>query len=144
MGPLLMKSHLPYIAAVLCSLSVAGILTAQKPAEAPAASQQPARIGDQSFTMLIHFKVKAGKEDAFIAFCRDCIAKTRKETGCFLYHLNQDTKDATKFVLIECWGDKASHEAHMQQAYTKDLLAGFKDYLEPGTSMDNLKPVAEP
>jgi quinol monooxygenase YgiN len=110
-------------------------------------SQEPAgepKIGTESLSMLIHFKVKAGKEQAFIDFCRPCIAKTRKEAGCFLYHLQQDPMESTRFILIECWSDKAAHTAHMEYQYTKDLLAGFKDYLEPGTKLENLKPVGEP
>jgi quinol monooxygenase YgiN len=134
-----------------CALSLSltlicsSVLAEDKPAAASAAPAASAAIGDTAFTMIIHMTAQPDKGDALIEFFRDCVAKTRKEPGCFLYHFNRDNKDPNHFILIETWADKASHEAHMQQKHTKDLLAGVKNYVVDGSvKADNYKPVSEP
>lgn len=85
---------------------------------------QAAKI-DGPFTLVVHLKVKKGKEKAMLDAARPCVEATLKEKGCLAYELNQDLEDPTKFVFYERWRSPAALEEHFAAAHTKKLLGAI-------------------
>ncbi len=73
--------------------------------------------------MVIHFRAKAGKEDAFKALFTSLLAPTRLEAGCMQYDLLQDTADPTRFCVIERWENPETLQAHIAGAELQATLA---------------------
>lgn len=78
------------------------------------------------FALIIQFKVKAGKEQAFEAAFEPCIRETRKEPGSTAYYLNRDSEDPDVYVMYEQWKNIAAATDHVKQPYFLDLAQALE------------------
>ena len=75
------------------------------------------------------FKAKPGKEEALKKFLTKLIEPTRKESGCLLYTLHQNTNDPSDFVFIEEWEDHAAIDRHMETPHIQAALPHVGEYV---------------
>lgn len=81
-------------------------------------------------TTLVIFKVKQGKIEDFKKVAAQLISRSRRQTGCLLYHFQQSTDYANVFSLFMLWKDVASFNRHVasphiqefETKYAKELL----------------------
>ena len=66
-------------------------------------------------------KVRAGLESL--------MAPTRREHGCIVYDLMQNTEDPTDFTFYEEWTDVAALHAHSQSAHIASTFAELDGHL---------------
>ena len=59
-------------------------------------------------------KVEADKLDTVLNLYEELVHATRREEGCIVYELFQDTEDASVLTMVEEWEDKASLDKHMK------------------------------
>jgi quinol monooxygenase YgiN len=57
----------------------------------------------------------------------DLIDPTRKEKGCRIYELLQNTTDPTDFTFVEEWDTDASLDAHLSAEHIQEALAKFPE-----------------
>jgi quinol monooxygenase YgiN len=84
---------------------------------------------DGPFTLIVNVQVKKGEQKKFLAAAKPCIEATRKEKGCVLYELQQDSEDATKFVFVEKWKSVKALESHFGEDHVKKLLTVLADVI---------------
>ena len=76
--------------------------------------------------------VKAKPEQK--AFVKEEIMKlipiTRNEKGCIHYHLYQDNKDDSRFILEENWASYEEWQAHMHNDHMENYSKVTKDAVE--------------
>lgn len=74
-------------------------------------------------------QLKPENKDAYVAGARDCIAATRKETGCIFYDGHISVSDPNQFVFVERWESRDALNAHARSDHMKvwrKLSADFK------------------
>ena len=62
--------------------------------------------------LIVNFKVKEDKKDAFMDVIGRLIEGSQNEAGNIEYDLFADMGDANKFVLLEKWKDQAALDFH--------------------------------
>ena len=66
------------------------------------------------------------KDEALIQITKDSLLllsqETLKEPGCALFSVHQDTNMPTRFLLWECFYDKAAFENHFKAPHTINYL----------------------
>ncbi len=74
-------------------------------------------------------KIQDGKQAGFEALMKDLTAQVRaKEASCKLYQLHK-TDDATVYVMLEQYTDKAAFDAHMVTPHFKELGGKLGQFL---------------
>lgn len=74
-------------------------------------------------------KVQDGKQAGFEALMKDLTAQVRaNEAGCKLYQLHK-TDDATTYVMLEQYVDKAAFDAHRVTPHFKELGGKLGQFL---------------
>lgn len=74
-------------------------------------------------------KIQDGKQAGFEALMKELTAKVRaNEPGCKLYQLHK-TDDATVYVMLEQYVDKAAFDAHMVTPHFKELGGKLGQFL---------------
>lgn len=63
--------------------------------------------------------IKPGSLDALRGPAADCIAETRKESGCISYELFASVTDPEKLVFVEQWESRDALTAHSRQPHLK-------------------------
>lgn len=62
-------------------------------------------------------------------------ATSRQDQGCLSYAFYRDVEDATLFVSVETWEDRASLDAHMGAAHTEEALGALADLVAAAPSI---------
>ena len=86
--------------------------------------------------VLVHVRVKAGAEQAFLAATRANAAESRKEPGIAQFDVLQQADDPARFVLIEAYRTPdapAAHKATAHYATWRDTVADLM--AEPRSSV---------
>ncbi|MGK2915410.1 MAG: putative quinol monooxygenase [Porticoccaceae bacterium] len=74
-------------------------------------------------------KIQDGKQAGFEALMKELTAAVRaKEANCKLYQLHK-TDDATVYVMLEQYTDKAAFDAHMVTPHFKELGGKLGQFL---------------
>ncbi|MDR0825025.1 MAG: antibiotic biosynthesis monooxygenase [Prevotella sp.] len=55
---------------------------------------------------------------------------SQEEEGCNFYNLHQDTKDSTKFIMLEEWKSQAAIDFHNNTEHYKTFKEASKDKIE--------------
>ena len=114
---------------VTASLALLFVICAQ--AQAPAGSPPAAASGPPVTTMVVTFKVKPGKNEAFEKAFLDMQKSVKaNEPGNINYDFYHDSKDPQSYVIIERYKDAAAITAHGQSDHGKKLIAALGDMLD--------------
>ena len=70
---------------------------------------------------------KPGKDDAFVAAARTCVAASRAEPGVLHYELWRESDGERRFVFNELYVDDAAVQAHMASDHFKAFGAAARD-----------------
>jgi quinol monooxygenase YgiN len=110
----------------------AGGAPPQDEQENPIVALAKERLADPTkpFVLVVRFKAKEGKADAFEAAFKPVVAATLKEEGCLQYTLSRDLAQPGHFLLYEYWKDLETLRAHLKTPHLADLgkaLAEFGD-----------------
>ena len=62
--------------------------------------------------LVVNFKIKEGKKEAFLDVIGRVIAGSQKEEGNIEYDLFADMEQPNEFVLLEKWKDQAALDFH--------------------------------
>ena len=104
-------------------------LTFNHPAQAQA--QAPAATGP--VTVVVSFRIKAGKEAEAVALVTELTAKVKEnETGALAYVAHRDAADPMKITFIEIYKDQAAVAAHRSDPALQAALPKFGEIFEPG------------
>jgi quinol monooxygenase YgiN len=96
-----------------------------------AQAQTPAANGPPVTTMVVTFKVKPGKNEAFEKAFLDMQKSVKaNEPGNINYDFYHDSKDPQSYVIIERYKDAAAVTAHGQSDHGKKLIATLGDMLD--------------
>jgi quinol monooxygenase YgiN len=63
--------------------------------------------------------IKPETRAELIAAAQECMAATRKETGCLAYDLYESVSDASKLVFVERWESAECLEPHRTSDHMK-------------------------
>ena len=98
-----------------------------------AQAQAPAPAATGPVTVVVSFRIKAGKEADAIALVTDLTAKVKEnETGVIAYVAHRDTADPMKITFIEIYKDQAAVAAHRNDPALQAALPKFGEIFEPG------------
>lgn len=92
------------------------------------------------FTLLVKFKVQAGKGPAFEAAAAKHANESRKEKGNLAYELSRSAK-GTIYVIYERWENLAALEAHLKTTHFKNATATLDPLLDGDLEVYLLVPV---
>lgn len=96
-----------------------------RPAQAQAAASP--------VTVVVSFRIKAGKEEAAVALVTELTSKVKEnETGALAYVAHRDTADPLKITFIEIYKDQAAVAAHRSDPALQAALPKFGEIFEPG------------
>ncbi|KXS17306.1 hypothetical protein M427DRAFT_54607 [Gonapodya prolifera JEL478] len=84
---------------------------------------------------------KAGHEEMLIAALKDLVQVSNTQDGVLEYQLSQDTKNPTRFWMIESYRDKASLDAHMASDVFKNAGPLLGPLLDGEIKINVLTPV---
>jgi len=117
---------------VTASLALLFVICAQAQAQAPAGNPPTAAAsGPPVTTMVVTFKVKPGKNEAFEKAFVDMQKSVKaNEPGNINYDFYHDSKDPQSYVIIERYKDAAAITAHGQSDHGKKLIAALGDMLD--------------
>ncbi len=86
--------------------------------------------------VLVHVRVKAGSEEAFLTATRANAEASRKEPGIAQFDVFQQLDDPTRFVLIEAYRTPEAPAAHKATAHYTTWRDTVADLMaEPRTSV---------
>ena len=81
-------------------------------------------------TINVLLKVKAEKEQDYLAFLDDMVQKSRQDDGCLFYDHFRNVKHHNEYIIVENWADDESVEKHNQSTHLKTFLEKIPAYLE--------------
>jgi quinol monooxygenase YgiN len=128
------------LAAVLAALLGAPAF-AQKPDPIVADVKAKLKNPDKPFTMVVVFKVKPGKEKAFVEAVAAAKKKTRQEKGNLAYDLYQDAEHPEIYVNWEKWKNIDGLADHVKSDYIVKLLKTVGEMTEGGPQIKVIVPV---
>ena len=73
-------------------------------------------------TINVLLKVKAEKEQDYLAFLDDMVQKSRQDDGCLFYDHFRNVKHHNEYIIVENWADDESVEKHNQTTHLKTFL----------------------
>ena len=82
------------------------------------------------YKFLITIDCKPGTRETVLERAPAVQAATRAEPGCIGYDFYRCTDNPDRMVFVETWTDKAAHDAHMEEAHTKEWIAFHQPYDE--------------
>lgn len=82
------------------------------------------------YKFIITIDCKAGTRDEILALAPSVQATTRAEPGCIAYDFYSCTDNPDRLVFVECWVDRAAHDFHMGENYTKAFIAHHERFHE--------------
>lgn len=71
--------------------------------------------------------VLPGKDDAFVAAAKTCVAASRAEPGVLHYELWREAEGERRFVFNELYADDAAVQQHMASDHFKALGLAARD-----------------
>lgn len=77
-------------------------------------------------TIIIKEEFRSELMDVF----KSVVDATRKEPGCISYNLNQDVKDATKYVILEQWKDQSAIDSHNESTHFQAFAKAIQGKIE--------------
>jgi len=77
------------------------------------------------FALLVHLRFREGTQDAVSAAFARARPLSLADKGVLAYHLNQDPKDTSRFVVYERWASLADLEAHLRTPHVTTLREEF-------------------
>ena len=82
--------------------------------------------------VLVEYKVKHGKRDAFVNIVSEkgILKDTRGESGNMMYEYFYPPGDENKILLVEMWADKYALREHLEKKHAKLLSEIKKDFIE--------------
>ncbi len=80
------------------------------------------------YKFLITIELQPNTLDKILEVAPKAQAATRAEEGCLAYDFFTCTDDPNKLVFIECFTSKAAHDAHMEEAHTKEFIAFHEQF----------------
>jgi quinol monooxygenase YgiN len=83
-----------------------------------------------SLRVVARIPAKADKVEEVKALLEGLIEPTRKEAGCIVYELLQNTGEPTDFTFVEDWKSAADLEAHLKTPHLIHALSLFPDLLD--------------
>ncbi len=89
-------------------------------------------------TLIMHYTVKEGGEQAFLEAARRVVGNTREHDECIEFSVMQDVERPTEFVLFERWKDDAQLAAHATRLRALREAGG-----EQAATVPHLSPYAE-
>ena len=96
---------------------------------------------DVRVVALLH--ARPAQEGAVREAATACVAPTRAESGCDLYVLHRDSKDASLFVFVEHWTSQGALDRHMQTPHFKALTQALEGKLAEPMSVHILHPLGD-
>jgi len=80
-----------------------------------------------SFRVVARFKSKPKKVKEVRALLKALVGPTRKEPGCLVYELLQNTKDPAEFYFIEEWESEDAFNNHAKSDHIKAMGPKLND-----------------
>jgi quinol monooxygenase YgiN len=114
---------------------------AQKPNPIIADVKAKLKNPDKPFTMVVVFKVKPGKEKAFVELVAAAKKKTRQEKGNLAYDLYQSAEQPEIYVNWEKWKNIDGLADHVKADYIVKLLKAVAELTEGGPEIKVIVPV---
>lgn len=75
-------------------------------------------------------KVKPQAVKDIMPIFEKIVSGSQKEEGCIYYNLHQDTKDSTRFVMLEEWKSQDAIDFHNNTEHFKAFKEAAKDKIE--------------
>lgn len=85
--------------------------------------------------------VKEDKIEEFINFANELIIESRKEKGCKMYQLYQDTDNKNVLTFIEKWEDEEAIDIHNRSIHFKNILPKLNCIQEKDTEINLYKAI---
>ncbi|WP_423209691.1 putative quinol monooxygenase [Paracoccus yeei] len=80
------------------------------------------------YKFIITIDCQPGTRSQILARAPAAQAATRAEPGCLAYDFYTCTDDPERLVFVETWKDRAAHDFHMEQPYTKAFIAFHEQF----------------
>lgn len=81
-------------------------------------------------TINVLLSVRKEKQEEYLAFVSDLVAKSQQDEGCLFYaHFNQVGKD-NHYAIIENWKDQESVDLHNATPHLQQFANEISNYLE--------------
>lgn len=77
---------------------------------------------DQAVRVVARVVARPGKEEELRTLLRGLIEPTRREPGCVVYELLQNTTDPTDFTFVEEWSSEVVDTKHLDWKRVKPLI----------------------
>ena len=74
--------------------------------------------------------IKEGMAGELMSSIQELVAETRKETGCIVYQLFQDTNNQKVFTFVEEWVNQEALDKHLNSKHFKDASSKLTGILE--------------
>lgn len=89
------------------------------------------------YKFVITIDCQPGTRGRILSRAPEVQAATRAEPGCIAYDFYTCTDNPERLVFVESWTDRAAHDFHMQQDYTKSFIA-FHEQFHDGPSFETI------
>ena len=70
------------------------------------------------------------QRDALIALMQRMQDESRREDGCLRYGFFAAVEDASSFIAVEEWADRAALDAHFAQPHLQDFARGLLELVD--------------
>lgn len=75
-------------------------------------------LSEIPLTVLVTFRIKAGRDDHFLAILLPHLRRVADEANCMSMFVHRDVDDPTRFMLFEQWRDRDEFlDVQMHRAY---------------------------
>jgi len=93
---------------------------------------------DRKIYLLAELTIRPGRLDEVKAILKEALVPTLQEPGCEALYETGREDDPHKLVFFEVFSSAAAHEFHLEQDYTKRLLASLEGKLSGVPTMTRL------
>ena len=126
-----MKINRVVIAAVLMAASVCAthVLSAEQAVNMPANEnrEEQSNMTNEKVIMLIEAKIQPQRRAELVEATRQYLPLVRAEAGVDAFYVTARKDDPNTFVFYEIYKSQAAQDFHLQQDFTKKLLATLKN-----------------
>jgi quinol monooxygenase YgiN len=121
------------------ALVVTLVANAQTPSTAPNAAPAATNPRGTPTTMVVKFRVKAGKNAEFEKIFREMQAGVREhEPGNVYYDFFIDNADPQLYVIVERYKDADAVAAHGKSDHAKKMIAAIRDLMDGPPDFERL------
>jgi quinol monooxygenase YgiN len=75
------------------------------------------------YGMVGRLKTQTGKREALVEILLRAAEMVGQLPGCHMYIVSKDATDETAVTVVEMWRDKTAHDASLQDARVRALIA---------------------